>query len=155
MQELVTYLHKRRIIMISAIFIIAIIGFIFHINFSLDPVTYFDGKYNIFIIYFLIIYKLIELPVLYYILMYRYIRKLSKSNSDLSKSNNNYDLNLKIKKHTKLLYFLIPQGNTVFGIIAYKVSGEILYFYLFLLIALVTLILIRPTSLSVIKLKSI
>ena len=139
--------------MIVIIIAIFILGTLFDYFVSFEPSTYFSGKYNTLIIDFLILYKLVELPIVYYILMYRHIISLRKNQSIISNFDDNNKFYSRLKKHTKLLYFLIPQGNVVFGIIAYKVSSEILYFYLFLSIALVSLIIIKPSSLNGFKLK--
>ena len=105
----------------------------------LSPSTYFGGKYNQMFIYALIVYKLIELPILYYLLLHRHIKALRKT-------LDHEELLLKVRKHSKLLLFLIPQGNTVFGIIAYKLSGNVLYFLFFSSIAIITLYLIKPNK---------
>lgn len=54
---------------------------------------------------------------------------------------------VKLTKHTKLLLFLTIQGNTVFGVIAFKLSGDVLYFLFFSCIALVALLLYKPKKL--------
>ncbi|HQS67360.1 MAG TPA: hypothetical protein PLM93_09285 [Sulfuricurvum sp.] len=139
MTEVVAYLHKRRMIMMGAVVLLAVIAVIVSYNFQMVPATYFGGKYNLLFIYALIVYKLIELPILYYLLVHRNLKKLKK--------NSSYEESLlKFKKHAKLLLFLIPQGNTVFGVIAYKLSGSILYFLFFSCIALITLYLIKPNK---------
>lgn len=140
MQDLVFYLHKRRIKMMLIVLFLAFVSIIVSYNFTFAPSTYFGGKYNDDLLLFLIIYKLIELPILYYLLMHKHVINLKKENY--------FDKKLKkIKKHTKLLLFLIPQGNTVFGFIAYKLTAHVGYFLLFSAIALITLYLVRPNKL--------
>lgn len=139
MTEVVAYLHKRRMIMMGIVLLLAVIAVIASYNFKMAPSTYFGGKYNLLFIYGLIVYKLIELPILYYLLLHRNLVALKKN-------SNHQDYLAKLRKHAKLLLFLIPQGNTVFGIIAYKLSGSILYFLFFSFIALVTLYLIKPNK---------
>ncbi|MDP3300559.1 MAG: hypothetical protein Q8S36_01160 [Sulfuricurvum sp.] len=107
----------------------------------LSPSTYFGGKYNQMFIYALIVYKLIELPILYYLLLHRHVKALRKT-------LDHEELLVKLRKHSKLLLFLIPQGNTVFGIIAYKLSGNVFYFLFFSSTALITLYLIKPNKLK-------
>lgn len=144
MQELsqhIDSLNTRRMLAIYIVLVFAIIALIFEYNFQISSPTYFNGEYNLIFANGLIIYKLIELLILYYILFHRYLIKL-KSNT-----YNTIDFS-KLKKHTKLLYFLIPQGNTIFGMIAYKLSANVLYFFLFSFIALVTLILVKPRTLK-------
>ena len=122
------------------ILFLAIVSIIISYNFQFTPSSYFGGKYNNDFLIFLIIYKLIELPILYYLLMHRHIINLKKENYFEEKLE-------KIRKHTKLLLFLIPQGNTIFGFIAYKLTANIFYFLLFLLIAITTLYLVKPNKL--------
>ena len=114
----------------------------FHINRAL----YFNGEYNIVLIYSLIVYKIIELVLLSYFLFYRHKRYLCNNEPT-------QEFLVTLKKHTKLLFFLIPQGNTIFGIIAFKLSGEVFYFLIFSCIAMVTLVIMNPNSLKVTQIK--
>jgi len=140
MLELVSYLHKRRTRMMFIVLVLAFVSVIVSYNFTFAPSSYFGGKYNQNFLYFLILYKLFELPTLYYLLMHKHIINLKKENYLQEKLE-------KIHKHTKLLLFLIPQGNTVFGFIAYKLTANVYYFLLFSLIAIITLYLIKPNKL--------
>lgn len=142
MQELVSYLIKRRSRMMGIVVLLAIVAIIVSYNIHITPSHYFGGKYNSYFIYALIVYKLIELPILYYFLLHRHLVALRKH-------ANHSEYLPKLRKHSKLLFFLIPQGNTIFGIIAYKLSGDISYFLLFSCIALITLFIIKPNSLNV------
>lgn len=141
MEELIGYLIKRRIIMMVVVVFLAILAVSVSYFIPLSPSTYFGGKYNTVLIYGLIAYKLIELPILYYLLLHRHLIIL--------RNHARYEEHLpKLRKHAKLLLFLIPQGNTVFGIIAYKLSGNISYFLFFSFVALITLYLIRPNRIK-------
>ena len=141
MEELVGYLIKRRIIMMGIVVFLAMLAVSVSYFIHLTPSAYFGGKYNTVFIYGLIIYKLIELPVLYYLLLHRHLVKL--------RQYAHYEEHLpKVRKHAKLLLFLIPQGNTVFGIISYKLSGNILYFLFFSCVALITLYSIKPNKIT-------
>lgn len=141
MQTLIDDLNRRRIIGIGIVTVLAIIAVVFSYNFKFSPSSYFGGKYNDYFVLALIIYKVIELSILYYILLYRHIVFL--------KQTPNYSHRFpKIKKHTKLLLFLVPQGNIVFGIIAYKLSANVFYFLVFLFIAVITLYIIKPNKLT-------
>lgn len=144
MDELVVYLLKRRTIMIGIVIFLAILAITVSYFIHLSPPAYFGGKYNKTFIYALIVYKLIELPILYYLLLHRHL-------SAFKKTLDHQELLLKLRKHSKLLLFLIPQGNTVFGIIAYKLSGNVLYFLFFSLIAIITLYLIKPNKFKLYK----
>ena len=141
MQDLVDSLYKRRKIAIYIVILFVFLSFIVDYHFIIESPNYFDEKYNMYFVYGLIIYKLFELIILYYILLYRYLIKFK------TKTYNNKDFE-KLKKHTKLLFFLIPQGNTIFGIIAYKLSGDVFYFLVFSFIALATLIFVKPEKLQ-------
>lgn len=142
MIDLINLLRRRRIIAAAAVVLIAMIAIIIHMTIHITPLDYFDGQYNYQMIYGLLIYKIIELIVLYYILMYRHIVALQNDGY-------HHERLPKIQKHTKLLYFLIPQGNTVFGLIAYKLSGDVKFFLIFSLIALIALFIIKPNRLKV------
>jgi hypothetical protein len=142
MLELIDHLNKRRIIVMIIVVLLAIIAITVSYNFQITPSTYFGGKYNSIFIYSLIIYKIIELLILYYLLFHRHF-------SYLRNKTNHEDFLPKLRKHLKLLFFLVPQGNTIFGIIAYKLSGNVAYFLLFSCIALITLYLIKPNNLNV------
>ncbi len=142
MQELIDHLNKRRIIIMLIVVLLAIIAVLVSYNFKISPSTYFGGKYNRLFIYGLIIYKIIELSILYYLLFHRHFLYLKKNTDYI-------DYLPKLRKHSKLLLFLVPQGNTIFGIIAYKLSGNVYYFLIFSSIALVTLYLIKPNTLNV------
>ena len=142
MIEFIDHLNKRRNVVMIIVVLLAIIAVTVSYNFQITPSTYFGGQYNNIFIYGLIVYKIIELLILYYLLFHRHFLYLRK--------NANYENFLpKIKKHSNLLFFLVPQGNTIFGIIAYKLSGNVVYFLIFTCIALVTLYLIKPNKLNV------
>jgi hypothetical protein len=140
MHVLVYSLNKRRIVTIYIVILFALISLIFNYNFNITTPIYFDGKYNMYIANGLIIYKFIELIIIYYFLLHRYLIRLKTIPYTLE----DYP---KLKKHTNLLLFLIPQGNTVFGIITFKLSGSVFYFLIFSFIALITLILVKPNTL--------
>jgi hypothetical protein len=139
MHELVPYLIKRRKMMMGAVVFLAVAAIAISFNFHITASTHFGGKYNRLFIYFLIMYKLIELPILYYLLLHRHLVALRKDADHPDRLG-------KLRKHSKLLLFLIPQGNTIFGIIAFKLSGNVLYFLLFSCIAIITLYLIKPNK---------
>ncbi len=128
--------------MVLVVALLALVATIISFNYEIKSPTYFDGLYNMYFVYGLIVYKLIELPIIYYILLHRHIPSI-KTNID------NLEWIKKLEKRVKLLYFLIPQGNTIFGLIAFKLSGQLIYFYVFSIIAIVTLILVRPNKLNI------
>jgi len=140
MQDLVLHLSKRRTIMMGVVVFLALLAIVVSYNFKITPTSYFGGSYNNYFLSGLFVYKLIELPILYYLLLYRHVVYVRKYDNYLERLP-------KIKKHTKLLLFLIPQGNTIFGIIAYKLSANVLFFLLFSSIAIITLFLVKPDKL--------
>ncbi|MDQ7066514.1 MAG: hypothetical protein Q9M40_00075 [Sulfurimonas sp.] len=140
MQELVSTLERRKFFILKLLALFALLALVFNFFFTLSPPTYFDGKYNMYFVYALIVYKIIELFIIYYILMHRHILFLKKNR--VTKK-----FEAKLTKHTKLLLFLIIQGNTVFGVIAFKLSANVLFFLLFTCIALVALLLFNPKKL--------
>jgi hypothetical protein len=142
MQEVTVYLRKRRILAVVAVIALAFVAIIVSWNFHISRATYLDGRYNTIFIYSLIVYKIFELLLLSYFLFYRHKRYLTSNDPSLVFLTT-------LKKHVKLLLFLIPQGNTIFGIIAYKLSGDVFYFLIFSGIALLTLFIINPNSLKV------
>lgn len=140
MQTVVFHLEKRKIFIMKLLFLFASLALLFNYFFTIIPPQYFDGKYNMYFVYGLIVYKIVELFIIYYILMHRHILFLRKNS--LTET-----LIKKLQKHSKLLLFLVIQGNTVFGIIAFKFSGNVLFFLLFSCIAFITLLLIKPNKL--------
>lgn len=140
MTNLAYQLNKRRKVIYFIIIFFSSLAIVFHFNYEITPLQYFDGRYNMSFIYGLMVYKLIELPLLYYILIHRHLLYIRK-NESFEK------VFLKLEKQSKVLFFLIVQGNTIFGIISYKLSADIFYFLFFMFIALLTTILIKPNKL--------
>lgn len=147
MQELITQLEKRRKVATYIVVLLIFVALAISLNFQISPSSYFYPQYNMYFANGLILYKIIELFIFYYFLFYRYMKKLKEYNE-------NEDFFPKMQKHTKLLFFLIPQGNTVFGIIAYKLSGNVSYFLIFSIIALITLYIIKPNKLGTYNINS-
>ena len=140
MQELVQNLEKRKKIAFIAVVISAFLAFFIDLNFKITPLEYIPEVYRSEVVYFLVIYKLIELPIVYYFLFYRFIKIIKLSPEQI------YSFP-KLPKYTKTIFFLIPQGNIVFGIIAYKVSGNVLYFYFFTIVAIAAIYVVKPRKL--------
>lgn len=140
MKHLVTLLNKRRLYIFYIIVFFSSLSIIFHLNYEITTLDLFAMEYNIFFAYGLVLYKLIELPILYYILIHRHLLYIRKNKV-------NYEVFAKLKKQSKVLFFLIIQGNTIFGLIAYKLTVNVFFFLFFMLVALVSLILIKPNRL--------
>jgi len=142
MENLICSLNKRRSVIFIIIGILSVLSLFIHFMYEITIFSYFEEKYNILFIYGLIAYKLFELPLLYYILLHRHVLALKKKGEYL-------DIYPKLEKQSKLLFFLIIQGNTIFGIIAYKLSANILFFLLFMFIALIITHIIKPTKIFI------
>lgn len=93
------------------------------------------------LVYFLIGYKVIELGI-FYMLFYKkhYLKVLAEE----------YHITYleKFEKQAKKFFFLVPQGSIVFGILSYKLSGNVLYLWLFLSIAALVLWRVDPKKLQ-------
>lgn len=138
MKPTVESLQKRRKMMFYIVLLIACIGVIVDQVFEIEPVSYFDDvKTNLYLVYFLIGYKVIELNVLYFFFYHRHMLKyFDTEHCD--------KLLQKFDKNAKRFFMLVPHGSVIFGIISYKLSGEIGYFLLFLSIATIALYLVKP-----------
>ncbi len=137
MQTLIDNLSKRRRMMFYILIAIAVMGIIIDQSFDITATSYFGEAYNMYIVYGLITYKLVELSVLYYIFYHRHMRQLS-AQQHIS------ELQEKFEKNAKRFFMLVPHGNVIFGIISYKLTAEISFFLLFITIALTTLLIVKP-----------
>ena len=54
----------------------------------------------------------------------------------------------KFEKQAKKFFFLVPQGSIVFGVLSYKLSGNLVYLWLFLAIAATVLWWVDPKKLE-------
>jgi hypothetical protein len=140
MQIIKKRLQKRRYIALIVIWIVALSASIFDYFYGFVPTTYISAEYRFYALYFLIFYKIVEIYILY-IFLYK------KNRDNLFSSNFNQDMLNKFEKRAKQTLFLIPQGSIVFGIIAYKITGIVWFVYLFVLVASVVLLLIKPKNL--------
>lgn len=139
MQITINKLIKRRKIMFYVIFTAAIAGLVFDNIFEINTVSYF-GDNKILVVYGLISYKLIELTILYYLFYKRHLVSFTDESSATEHS--------KFEKNAKRFFMLVPHGSIIFGIISYKLTGDISFFLLFLLIASSALFLVDPKRLS-------
>jgi len=137
--NLIVALTKRRNVIFVLIGVFSVVALFIHYNVEVTVLPYFSQEHNMLFIYGLIVYKFFELPILYYILVYRHLVSL-KEGEEYAK------IYPKLEKQSKMFFFLIIQGNTIFGIIAYKLSVNILFFLLFMSIALVITHIIKPTK---------
>ena len=141
MKEIKTSLYKRRKIGLIVLLSIAILGYIVNRYYPFSPPSYITPEWRMPMVYFLISYKVIELGI-FYLLFYR------KHYLKLLEAQFHTHLLETFEKNAKRFFFLVPQGSIVFGILSYKLSGEIGYLWLFLTIALGTLLLVNPKKLQ-------
>ena len=141
MKEIKTSLYKRRKIGLVILFVIALLGYIINRYYPFSPPSYVEPQWRMPIVYFLIAYKVIELGIFYLLFYRKYYLKLLEAQFHTH-------LLEKFEKNAKRFFFLVPQGSIVFGILSYKLSGEIGYLWLFLTIALITLLLVNPKKLE-------
>jgi len=134
-------LSKRRRISLLVLLTVALVSLILSQFYTLTPPNYIPSKYHMPLVYFLIGYKVIELGI-FYMLFYKkhYLKVLAEE----------YHITYleKFEKQAKKFFFLVPQGSIVFGILSYKLSGNILYLWLFLSIAALVLWRVDPKKLQ-------
>ena len=131
-------LRKRRRMMFYIVFILSLVGILIDNIFTIEAISYFeDAQTNMYMVYFLIGYKLVELNVLY---IFFYKRNLVKYYA----SEHTDDLVRKFEKNAKRFFMLVPHGNVIFGIISYKLTANIGFFLLFMSIATIALYLVKP-----------
>jgi len=133
-------LSKRRKIGFLVLLAIAILGFVINRYYPFSPPSYISPAWRMPMVYGLIFYKIIELGI-FYMLFYR------KHYLKLLETEFHTHVLEKFEKNAKRFFFLVPQGSIVFGILSYKLSGEISYLWLFLSIATITLLLVNPKKL--------
>ena len=117
---------------------IACLGIIVDNLFDIEPISYFeDANTNLYLVYFLIGYKVIELNILYFFFYHRHMLKYyDAQHCD--------ELLKKFDKNAKRFFMLVPHGSVIFGIISYKLTAEIGFFLLFICIAAIALYLVDP-----------
>jgi len=136
-ENVITKLQARRKIMFIIIFVVFILAVSVDMFFDIQAVDYFEYKTQMLMVNALIVYKLIELGIIYFIFYHRHLRKFHTDKSDDK-------LLTRFEKNGKRFFMLVPQGNIVFGIISYKLTGSVGFLLLFLLFALITLSLVKP-----------
>jgi len=140
MQHIKNSLSKRRKIGVIILLVVAIVGYFINHYYPFSPPSYISSEYRMPLVYFLIAYKVIELGI-FYLIFYRkhYLRLLE---AEFHKH-----ILEKFEKNAKRFFFLVPQGSIVFGILSYKLSGDIAYLWIFLSIAASALLLVNPKKL--------
>lgn len=134
-------LMKRRKITIGILGIVALIALGINHFFQVSPPSYIPAKWQMPIVYGLIVYKIIELGLFYLFLYHRQYLKVV-DNAFHTDALQNFE------KYAKKFFFLVPQGSIVFGILSYKLSGSIYFLWLFLVIALFVLWTVNPNKLE-------
>ena len=141
MQNTKQRLNKRRNIALMVLLIVALLSLVADRYFPFSPPSYIDAKYRMPLVYFLIAYKVIELGI-FYIIFYKkhYLKTVAQAYHIASLE--------KFEKQAKKFFFLVPQGSIVFGILSYKLSGNVVYLWLFLIIAAIVLWMVNPKKLT-------
>jgi len=134
-------LIKRRKIVLSILFFVAFIGLLVNHFFTIPPPSYIKPSWRMNIVYFLIVYKLIELFIFYILFYRRHYLKIILPNFHIKDLHN-------FKKNVNRFFFLVPQGSIVFGILSYKLSADVRYLLLFLLIAFVVVLVVDPNKIK-------
>ena len=140
MQNIKVRLNKRRNIALLILTLIGVLSLVSDHYFRLSPPTYIDAKYHMPLVYFLIGYKVIELGIFYMIFYKKHHLKALAQEYKISCLE-------KFEKKAKKFFFLVPQGSIVFGILSYKLSGEVAFLWLFLAIAATLLWFVNPKKL--------
>jgi len=134
-------LIKRRKIVLSILIIVAIVGLLVNHFYTIHPPSYIKTSWRLSIVYFLIVYKLIELFIFYILFYRRHYLKIIMPKFQIEDLHN-------FKKNVNRFFFLVPQGSIVFGILSYKLSTDIRYLLLFLLIAAVVVLIVNPNKIK-------
>jgi len=137
MQTVLDNLSKRRKMMFYILIAISILAMLINYFFDIPITSYFGEENNIYIVYALISYKIIELGILYLIFYRRHLRKLTQE-------THTNELLEKFEKNAKRFFMLVPHGSTIFAIISYKLTANIYIFLLFMIIASTALFLVKP-----------
>ncbi len=141
MQGILDTLSKRRKTVFYILLAISILAVIIDQSISIPITSYFGEENNIYIVYGLIGYKVIELFILYLIFYRRHLQSLLAH-------GHTQELLEKFEKNGKRFFMLVPHGSTIFGMISYKLTANIYLFLLFILIAMTALLLVRPHKIS-------
>jgi len=141
MKQVKLTLLKRRKIGLFILGAIGILGYVIDLYYPFSPPAYINAKWHMPLVYILIVYKVIELGIFYLIFYRKHYLKLIESEFHL-------DFVDTFKKNAKRFFFLVPQGSIVFGILSYKLSGDIEFLWLFLIIAAMTLLMVNPKKLK-------
>jgi len=140
MQNIKVRLNKRRNIALLILVFIGVLSLASNYYFKLSPPSYINAKYHMPLVYFLIGYKVIELGIFYMIFYKKHYLKALIEEYNVTYLE-------KFEKKAKKFFFLVPQGSIVFGILSYKLSGEVGYLWLFLAIAGTVLWFVNPKKL--------
>ncbi len=137
MQSVLDRLSKRRKSVFMILMVISVLAIIIDQTFEIPVTSYFGEENNIYIVYTLILYKIIELGILYLIFYRRHFKRLLRD-------EHTQELLAKFEKNGKRFFMLVPHGSTIFGMICYKLTANIYLFLLFMVIAAITLFLVKP-----------
>jgi len=141
MKNVVRSLQRRRKLMIIVVMVVFVLSFAVDQMIEVKALDYFEYETQTLMVYGLILYKLIELVIIYFIFYHRHMLKCYLNHFHT-------DFLARFEKNGKRFFMLVPQGNIVFGIISYKLTAQIEFLWLFLLFALITLWLVKPKHTS-------
>ena len=141
MQNIKYTLIKRKRIGLIILLLVAGLGYIINIYYPFNPPLYIARQYRMPLVYFLLTYKIIELGIFYLIFYHHPYARVIKT-----RFHTHFEEKFKI--NAKRFFFLVPQGSIVFGLLSYKLSCDIRYLWIFLCIAIVTLLLVNPKALA-------
>lgn len=137
MEKVILNLHKRRKVMFYIILALALIAIVLDNTYKISPSEYFEVETRMYMVYFLISYKLVELTSFYFFFYRRHmIKYLATEHND--------ELMAKFEKNAKRFFTLVPHGSVIFGMISYKLTVNIWFFLLFMVIASTALFLVKP-----------
>ena len=141
MKQIKATLLKRRKTVLLVLILVALVTAVVDHFVTINPPSYIPQRWHMPLVYFLIVYKVIELA-LFYLFLYKkpYLKVIDKAFHT--------EVLERFEKRAKKFFFLVPQGSIVFGILSYKLSGQICYLWLFLLIALAVVLLVDPKKLE-------
>ena len=140
-KSVIIQLQKRRKLMFWILLVAIIVVFTVDGLFEVTQSKSLEIQTQHYLVYGLITYKMIELFIIYTLFYSKHLKRYLQ-NPD------NYDLLLKFEKNGKRFFMLVAQGNIVFGVISFKLLANPFIFLLFMLFAVTTLLLVKPSTIN-------
>lgn len=139
--EVLRDLSRRRRFMFPVLLAATSIVFIVNALFDIEISDSLEIQTQQYLVYALIVYKVIELFIVYALFYKKHLTKYLKSDKDGG-------LLKKFERNGKRFFMLVAQGNIVFGVIAFKLLANPYIFLLFMAFAVTTLLVINPKNLA-------